>query len=391
MRSKRLSWETARGRWFLAEYARRNRSADTDMLLSAIDKLDRNLSRKRDVPNIESIKLDIADMADAIDRTKREIAQITSEEHQGGPIFDASNELDAIVEHTESATQEILAMAETIQELAFTMREAGVDDEHCDKLEELTTNIYMSCSFQDLTGQRTQKVVHVLRYLESRVNAMIQIWHIDEDDIEKVKPDPIRPDDTRPDVHLLNGPQMDGQGTGQIDIDSIMAEEFDVTSEPPVEAHEEPDIEAENADSADVDLTEAETEAPEIIEYDLDFADSDLMADLESLADADLAIDVDAPDVADEMSKGSTAGNAMQFGDEEADIFEADPDGETVAIAETSIADDAETDEFAGADVFEAAEAKGDPDAEASILEASEAADDPLLDLSPGERMALFH
>ena len=87
------------------------------------------------------------------------------------------------------------------------LREAGIDDEHCDKLEELTTNIYMSCSFQDLTGQRTQKVVHVLRYLENRVNAMIRIWHIDADDIEKVTPDPIRPDDTRPDAHLLHGPQ----------------------------------------------------------------------------------------------------------------------------------------------------------------------------------------
>lgn len=32
--------ETARGRWFLKEYARRNRAADTDMLLSAIDRLE---------------------------------------------------------------------------------------------------------------------------------------------------------------------------------------------------------------------------------------------------------------------------------------------------------------------------------------------------------------
>jgi hypothetical protein len=31
--------ETARGRWFLAEYARRNRHADTEMLLTAIGKL----------------------------------------------------------------------------------------------------------------------------------------------------------------------------------------------------------------------------------------------------------------------------------------------------------------------------------------------------------------
>ena len=33
--------ETGRGRWFLAEYARRNRQADTEMVLSAIARLER--------------------------------------------------------------------------------------------------------------------------------------------------------------------------------------------------------------------------------------------------------------------------------------------------------------------------------------------------------------
>ncbi|MEM8812505.1 MAG: hypothetical protein AAGF59_07780 [Pseudomonadota bacterium] len=35
--------ETARGRWFLAEYARRHRAADTEMLLAAIRKLEASL------------------------------------------------------------------------------------------------------------------------------------------------------------------------------------------------------------------------------------------------------------------------------------------------------------------------------------------------------------
>ena len=36
--------ETARGRWFLSEYARRLRAADTDRLLAAIERLERRLS-----------------------------------------------------------------------------------------------------------------------------------------------------------------------------------------------------------------------------------------------------------------------------------------------------------------------------------------------------------
>src|SRR5262245_55568069 len=35
--------ETSRGRWFLAEYARRQRRADTDVLLAAIDALARSM------------------------------------------------------------------------------------------------------------------------------------------------------------------------------------------------------------------------------------------------------------------------------------------------------------------------------------------------------------
>ena len=39
--------ETARGRWFLAEYARRNRNADTTMLLKALDRIEAALADRR--------------------------------------------------------------------------------------------------------------------------------------------------------------------------------------------------------------------------------------------------------------------------------------------------------------------------------------------------------
>ena len=39
-RSRTLSRPLPRGRWFLAEYARRNRTAETEMLLEAIAKLE---------------------------------------------------------------------------------------------------------------------------------------------------------------------------------------------------------------------------------------------------------------------------------------------------------------------------------------------------------------
>ena len=40
--------ETSRGRWFLTEYAKRNRNADTRMVLDAVAQIERNLAAQRE-------------------------------------------------------------------------------------------------------------------------------------------------------------------------------------------------------------------------------------------------------------------------------------------------------------------------------------------------------
>lgn len=329
--------ETARGRWFLSEYTRRNRSADTEMLLEAIQKLEGNLERKREVPDIDAIKLDIADMADAIARTKQEIAQIAAEGESGGRIFAASNELDSIVEHTETATQEILTTAEAVQELAFEMREAGVDGAFCDRLEEFATNTYMACSFQDVTGQRTQKVVHVLRYLETRVNEMIRIWHGPGGEAEAVVPDPVRPDDPRPDAHLLHGPQVNGEGSDQAEIDHLMAQD-------PADA-----LSATAAPTADAGAGAGEAE----------------------------------------ISEPGTVGGTDDGAEAEADIFQMSGPGDSAAGASGFSAVSAE--EFEGADVFEVAATRSGRSVGDGGATKEDPSLDPVAEMTAGERLALFH
>lgn len=404
--------ETARGRWFLAEYAKRHRSADTGMLLDAIQKLEKNLKRDQVAPNIDRIKLDIADMASAIERTKEEIAQIAAQSEDGGHIAEASNELDAIVEHTETATQEILSTAETVQELAFEMREAGVDEGLCDRLEELTTNIYMSCSFQDLTGQRTQKVVHVLRYLESRVHSMIQIWHMPEDDLGDAAAAKVH-DDKRPDAHLLHGPQLDGQGVDQTDIDSLMSEvDSDLDAEGEVQSFDsddtaaEPDLDAFEAEALGSDGFDAADEDQPAPDADDDLADR-TVEDLEALTaetrdgaeamagdETDMAADDPMEDPADlvsfeaealeddeksasddvDLSELMIVEDDLDFADAELDDDAAVSDAITEDEPETDSADQKDADE--AADVFEAAsEALAEENADEDVVEGLSAAD----------------
>src|SRR5882757_5656366 len=40
--------ETSRGRWFLSEYAKRNRNADTRMVLDAVARIEQNLAAQKD-------------------------------------------------------------------------------------------------------------------------------------------------------------------------------------------------------------------------------------------------------------------------------------------------------------------------------------------------------
>jgi chemotaxis regulatin CheY-phosphate phosphatase CheZ len=210
--------ETNRGRWFLAEYARRNRHADTRMLLTAIDRLEAAIRGERTAESVDRIRFDLVEMAKAIARTKAEIAAIKPDGEQPGKFGEATEELDSIVGATEAATSDILAAAEQVQEVAWTLREQGLDAEVCDLLDAKATAVYTACSFQDLTGQRTRKVIQVLRYLEGRINAMIDIWGLDGAMAAEAAEARTRDGEAA----LISGPPQPRHELDQADVDVVM-------------------------------------------------------------------------------------------------------------------------------------------------------------------------
>jgi chemotaxis protein CheZ len=178
--------ETDRGRWFLAEYARRNRHAETESLLTSLDRIERAVTQTREAGGVDRFRLDVLEMSRAIARTRAEIASIRPAEGDGR-IVEASGELGSIVSATETATSEILAAAERVQEVAWALREAGAATDECNELDQQAVAIYTSCSFQDLTAQRTRKVIDILAFLESRVNAMADIWEFAKEEMAPVQ------------------------------------------------------------------------------------------------------------------------------------------------------------------------------------------------------------
>lgn len=393
--------ESDRGRRFLKEFLNRNKTPETTEILSSIRRLEKVVTRQRKVPDLDKIRLDIADMHEAIERTKAEIANIKDDTDQSNRFVDASHELDAIVTQTEGATQSILEAAEQIQEKAWVLRENGADDATCDDIDAKATEIFMACSFQDLTGQRTNKVVQVLRYLESRINLMINIWGIEDLEAD----DTAGPVDNRPDAHLLNGPQMAGAGVCQNSVDELMsvsgdvldAALSDVAKEASSEASEFGHEMGETLGAADIDAIMADDNNEPMDAAAID----DMFASAPASEDS-VAEPTEEPAVEDVAMDFETAG-ADEVLDEAAidKLFDADvsepvadfaPEAEAEAAAETMAVEDIQADLEAEVETDNStAEIEADADWSLIEQEAGDESADPLQDLTEAERQALFN
>ncbi|MBI1209041.1 MAG: hypothetical protein GC191_17350 [Azospirillum sp.] len=162
------------------------------------------------------LRRELMEMAASIEQARREVAALRPEDSDDNRILTATNELDAIVISTERASNEILNAAERMMEVASRLRQNGGDAELAGQIESDVNAIFTACSFQDLTGQRTSKVINALRYIEQRITAMIGIWGI-----EGVTATTDTLVDQREDAHLLSGPQLDGMGVSQSDVDRM--------------------------------------------------------------------------------------------------------------------------------------------------------------------------
>jgi chemotaxis regulatin CheY-phosphate phosphatase CheZ len=227
--------QTDLGRAFLDEYARRTGVVRAAEIMDAISEMRESLISNSSSTHIDILRRELQEMSASIMQTRNEIAAIKPQEAGNNRIMAATGELDVIVSATERATSDILTSAEQIQDHVNDLRESGAAEQACDDIEGHVINIFTACSFQDITGQRTIKVVNALRYLEQRVNTMIEIWGVEGIDPAAAPPDTT---DDRPDAHLLEGPQMEGEGSSQDDIDRLLQEMLGGSDQPASEPEE---------------------------------------------------------------------------------------------------------------------------------------------------------
>jgi hypothetical protein len=121
---------TERGRWFLAEYANRNRRVDTEFIVAAVARIEAAVGGAAEPP----------------------------------PAAGFSPHLTGIV-----------AAVERIQDVSFGLRERAVDATLCDALDAAAREIAIACAGKEANGKPARAMVELLRDLGTRVDALIAL------------------------------------------------------------------------------------------------------------------------------------------------------------------------------------------------------------------------
>lgn len=158
-------------------------------------------------------------LAQYIHAAKADIAALRPDEVKDDYLPTAADELDAIVAATEKATNTIMDATEQIEGLMD-----NVDPDDANVIMEATSTIYEACGFQDITGQRTTKVVKALKDIEEKIDALVEAFG---SEIEKFKKDNPKADEESgkelTDEDLLEGPQLEEKAQTQEEIDALLA------------------------------------------------------------------------------------------------------------------------------------------------------------------------
>ncbi|MBL4789456.1 MAG: protein phosphatase CheZ [Kordiimonadaceae bacterium] len=168
---------------------------------------------------LDNVAVELRELLQYIGAAKHELVGMQPKSLSNRDIPDANIELDAVISATEDAAGVIMDVGDIIGLVADELD----DDTLSTKLNDAAAELFQASSFQDLTGQRINKVNKTLMHLEERLNALADAIGDDfvqesEEDID-LDEEGVAIDDT----DLLHGPQLEGDGNSQAEIDAILA------------------------------------------------------------------------------------------------------------------------------------------------------------------------
>jgi hypothetical protein len=123
--------ETSRGRWFLGEYAKRNRNADTRMVLDAVARIEQTVTAQKQAAEQAAAETRLAEALAAIRRT----------------VYEAQAAAAAAVQNLglEDNLAPVRKGSRIIKEISWRWREIGADSRICDLLDSQVAAIDEAC------------------------------------------------------------------------------------------------------------------------------------------------------------------------------------------------------------------------------------------------------
>lgn len=186
---------------------------DLDALKDQLEKFETFVARRFDEISMEvnatSQQVDMAE--EGITNRFAEIfkvLQAISYHGDGSTAANAGVELDAVVDITEEAANRILDAAGRITSMAKTEENWSTEDARKRALDAIsadTEEIFLACSFQDITGQRIRKTLENLQMIENRLGSALDKLgiHVEANTHEEI--------------------QVENKATSQDEVDALFA------------------------------------------------------------------------------------------------------------------------------------------------------------------------
>lgn len=157
-----------------------------------------------------------------VERLRQEVAGATKPQDDDKTSFHGmSEQLQAIADSTEEASHVILESSEAIANYSNELNEIVEDEKAkalCEKIATESMRAMEACSFQDLTGQRVTRILNSLRFVEDRVDAMVELCG--QEAIRRMSEELVEQEPEPEDV-VMHGPQSPGASISQDEIDAL--------------------------------------------------------------------------------------------------------------------------------------------------------------------------
>lgn len=166
----------------------------------------------RDDAHFNVLREELREMSAHIAETRREIGALAPPGGNGAQsLAEATADLEDIAAAGEAATAAILSGIERIHVLADMLPKDGADSAIIREIQARALEVVTACTSQDGTAQRTAQLINTLRYVEQRINAMLEIWGLEP---------PARPEDEGDEEALGGEPASEGPPR-QEDIEAL--------------------------------------------------------------------------------------------------------------------------------------------------------------------------